>query len=72
MPSSSDALLARQTGSTSRLALRRAACARRLRGDQPGYKGGGNKFDLDRWDESYFRRLRDFDSRLLDIPLRRR
>lgn len=30
------------------------------RSDQPGYAGGGNKFDLDRWDERYFRRLRDF------------
>jgi hypothetical protein len=29
------------------------------RGDQPGYFDGGNKFDLDRWDEDYFRRLRD-------------
>jgi hypothetical protein len=26
----------------------------------PGYFDGGNKFDLDRWDERYFRRLRDF------------
>ena len=26
----------------------------------PGYFDGGNKFDLDRWDEDYFRRLRDF------------
>jgi hypothetical protein len=25
-----------------------------------GYEGGGNKFDLARWDEAYFRRLRDF------------
>lgn len=24
-----------------------------------GYAGGGNKFDLDRWDESYFKRLKD-------------
>ena len=30
------------------------------RSDQPGYAGGGNRFDLDRWDEAYFRRLRDF------------
>jgi hypothetical protein len=30
------------------------------RSDQPGYAGGGNKFDLSRWDESYFARLRDF------------
>lgn len=28
------------------------------RSDQPGYANGGNKFDLRRWDESYFARLR--------------
>ncbi|MBI5383796.1 MAG: hypothetical protein HZA90_03825 [Verrucomicrobia bacterium] len=33
------------------------------RSDQPGYKGGGNKFDLDRWDEAYFKRFRDFVSK---------
>lgn len=32
------------------------------RSDQPGYAGGGNKFDLDRWDDAYFARLRDFMS----------
>jgi hypothetical protein len=30
------------------------------RSEQPGYAGGGNKFDLSRWDEAYFERLRDF------------
>jgi hypothetical protein len=30
------------------------------RSDVPGYAGGGAKFDLSRWDEAYFRRLRDF------------
>jgi hypothetical protein len=30
------------------------------RSDQPGYAGGGAKFDLSRWDEDYFKRLRDF------------
>jgi hypothetical protein len=30
------------------------------RSDQPGYANGGNKFDLNRWDDAYFRRLRDF------------
>lgn len=30
------------------------------RSDQPGYAGGGNKFDLTRWDDAYFRRLHDF------------
>ena len=32
------------------------------RSDQPGYLNGGNKFDLDKWDESYFSRLKDFIS----------
>jgi hypothetical protein len=27
---------------------------------EPGYFNGGNKFDLSRWDKSYFMRLRDF------------
>lgn len=30
------------------------------RSDQPGYAGGGNKFDLSRWDEAYFARLGEF------------
>lgn len=30
------------------------------RSAQPGYAGGGNKFDLDQWDPEYFRRLHDF------------
>jgi hypothetical protein len=30
------------------------------RSDQPGYATGGNRFDLARWNESYFQRLRDF------------
>ena len=30
------------------------------RSHQPGYANGGNKFDLTRWDEAYFLRLRDF------------
>lgn len=30
------------------------------RSDVPGYSQGGNKFDLERWDEAYFRRLLDF------------
>lgn len=30
------------------------------RSETPGYASGGNKFDLTRWDEEYFRRLRDF------------
>ena len=28
----------------------------------PGYKPGGNKFDLDAWDQNYFVRLKDFVS----------
>lgn len=30
------------------------------RSAQSGYPNGGNKFDLSRWDEAYFTRLRDF------------
>src|SRR3954447_20562876 len=30
------------------------------RGDAPGYAHGGNKFDLTRFDDAYFRRLKDF------------
>ena len=30
------------------------------RSGEPGYIGGGNKFDLDRWDTEYFERLADF------------
>jgi len=30
------------------------------RSDQPGYANGGNKFDLNRWDDAYFARLKDF------------
>jgi Family of unknown function (DUF6298) len=30
------------------------------RSGSPGYVNGGNKFDLSRWDDAYFRRLRDF------------
>jgi hypothetical protein len=30
------------------------------RSEQPGYPNGGNKFDLTRWDENYFKRLKDF------------
>ena len=32
------------------------------RSQEPGYAGGGNKFDLARWDDAYFRRLKDFVS----------
>jgi hypothetical protein len=30
------------------------------RSDTPGYAGGGNKFDLARWDDAYFKRLKTF------------
>jgi hypothetical protein len=30
------------------------------RSDTPGYANGGNKFDLSRWDDAYFERLKDF------------
>jgi hypothetical protein len=32
------------------------------RSDETGYAGGGNKFDLARWDPAYFKRLTDFFS----------
>ena len=32
------------------------------RSDEPGYPVGGNKFDLTKWDEAYFERLKDFIS----------
>ncbi len=32
------------------------------RSDQPGYANGGNRFDLTRWDDAYFNRLKDFVS----------
>jgi hypothetical protein len=32
------------------------------RSGQPGYANGGDKFDLNRWDDAYFRRLKDFVS----------
>ena len=31
-----------------------------IRSTTPGYFDGGNKFDLTRWDEDYFHRLKDF------------
>jgi hypothetical protein len=30
------------------------------RGATPGYADGGNRFDLETWDDAYFRRLREF------------
>jgi len=30
------------------------------RSDTPGYANGGNKFDLTKWDDAYFARLKDF------------
>lgn len=30
------------------------------RSSSPGYRSGGNRFDLDKWDPEYFRRLKDF------------
>jgi hypothetical protein len=30
------------------------------RSPEPGYANGGNKFDLNRWDPGYFKRLKDF------------
>jgi hypothetical protein len=30
------------------------------RSGEPGFKSGGNKFDLEKWDENYFNRLKSF------------
>src|SRR5437588_9538170 len=30
------------------------------RSDTPGYTNGGNRFDLSRWDDAFFHRLKDF------------
>src|SRR5262249_39064462 len=30
------------------------------RAETPGYPGGGNKFDMSKWDAEYFKRLKDF------------
>ncbi|HLP74121.1 MAG TPA: family 16 glycoside hydrolase [Bacteroidales bacterium] len=30
------------------------------RSNEPGYRNGGNKFDLSRWNDEYFTRLKDF------------
>jgi hypothetical protein len=30
------------------------------RSETPGYANGGNKFDLDKWDDEYFKRLKNF------------
>jgi polysaccharide biosynthesis protein PslG len=30
------------------------------RGDTPAYADGGNRFDLTKWDDAYFKRLKDF------------
>ncbi|MGE3315424.1 MAG: hypothetical protein AB7O26_09930 [Planctomycetaceae bacterium] len=35
-------------------------CAPWARSDSPGYFDGGNKFDLTKWDEEYFQRMRRF------------
>lgn len=32
------------------------------RSDQPGFRDGGNRFDLNQWNEDYFHRLKDFVS----------
>lgn len=39
------------------------------RSDTPGYALGGNKFDLTKWDEAYFRRLREFMTQAHDLGI---
>jgi len=39
------------------------------RSGEPGYVGGGNKFDLNRWDEGFFGRLRDFTARAYELDI---
>ena len=39
---------------------RKTASARGRGRDTPGYAGGGNKFDLTKWDDAYFKRLKAF------------
>ncbi|MCX8108116.1 MAG: hypothetical protein N3G20_04860 [Verrucomicrobiae bacterium] len=39
------------------------------RSDQPGYANGGNKFDLSKWDNAYFVRLRDFVKRASEASI---
>lgn len=39
------------------------------RSEQPGYALGGNRFDLDRWDEAYFERLRSFMARAQELGI---
>ena len=36
------------------------------RSSTPGYANGGNKFDLTKWDDAYFRRLKDFVGKASD------
>lgn len=47
------------TDNTLAPAANRYACPW-ARSDQPGYHGGGNRFDLTHWDVAYFDRLKDF------------
>ena len=48
-----------QAGNTLDPAPGQLLCAF-ARSDVPGYGKGGNKFDLKRWDETFFSRLKDF------------
>ncbi len=47
------------TGNTLAPAAERFTCPW-ARSETPGASDGGNKFDLTRWDETYFERLKDF------------
>ena len=39
------------------------------RSDQPGYANGGNRFDLTKWDDRYFERLKDFLSKASEYEI---
>lgn len=47
------------TGNTLAPAKGRLICPW-ARSSTPGYANGGNKFDVSKWDEAYFRRMKDF------------
>ena len=51
---------ASSTSPTTRWPRRPGASSAPGREHEPGLSGGGNKFDLTKWDDAYFARLKDF------------